>query len=147
MSDHAVNVETTDFFVYGTLRRGECRESCWPCDPLAVQIAYVRGALFDLGPYPGMIPGDDWIEGEIWSFGSEDVGTVTFVLDEIEDYNQPGQDNMYERHSVPWHREIDGPAIGLAQTYHYVMLNDLARLSPMRRTDRPGVYWSARRTS
>jgi gamma-glutamylcyclotransferase (GGCT)/AIG2-like uncharacterized protein YtfP len=45
-------------FVYGTLKRGEVRAACWPREPVKVEEATVRGALFDLGDYPALVPGD-----------------------------------------------------------------------------------------
>src|SRR5262245_12022005 len=71
-------------FVYGTLMRGEVREGCWPRKPDGVETASVRGALFDLGPYPGLVEGEDVVLGEVWTFGEEDLAATLEVLDEIE---------------------------------------------------------------
>lgn len=83
-------------FVYGTLKRGQCRESAWPRPPVLVQPARVSGELYDLGAYPAMLSGSDWVVGEVWSFEYEDVEPTLRVLDEIEDYRrQP--DDLYRR--------------------------------------------------
>lgn len=48
----------TDLFVYGTLKRGQCRETMWPRPPVSVRPAFIRGRLYDLGPYPAIWCGD-----------------------------------------------------------------------------------------
>jgi gamma-glutamylcyclotransferase (GGCT)/AIG2-like uncharacterized protein YtfP len=60
-------------FVYGTLKRGESREKKWPFPPVKVLPATTRAALYDLGPYPAIGPGDDTIVGELWFLREEDV--------------------------------------------------------------------------
>lgn len=87
-------------FVYGTLKRGQCRESCWPTEPLAVRSAWTYGTLYDLGPYPALLVGNDRILGELWSFEPEDVPGVLLVLDRVEGTNQPGLANEYDRVQV-----------------------------------------------
>jgi gamma-glutamylcyclotransferase (GGCT)/AIG2-like uncharacterized protein YtfP len=52
-------------FVYGTLQRGGVRERCWPRKPIYVEVARVRGALYDLGPYPALVEGSDFVAGEL----------------------------------------------------------------------------------
>lgn len=87
-------------FVYGTLCRGQCREECWPREPLSVAVGYVRGRLFDLGPYPAMLPGDDWVRGEYWTLREEDMPETLRVLDAIEGYAQSGEADLYRRQEV-----------------------------------------------
>ena len=60
-------------FVYGTLKRGQLRESLWPCKPLMVQDAWTLGSLWDLGNYPGLESGHDPILGEIWILNHHDM--------------------------------------------------------------------------
>ncbi|WP_417739389.1 gamma-glutamylcyclotransferase family protein [Rosistilla oblonga] len=113
--DAAVN-----FFVYGTLKRGECRERMWPHAPLQIQAAFVRGCLYDLGPYPAMIAGGDWVAGEVWSIATQHVQQTLAVLDEIEDYDASRANNLYNRLQVPWHLRPDAAAAdSKAYTYHY----------------------------
>lgn len=83
-------------FVYGTLKRGQSRENCWPRKPLSVEAAMVRGALYDLGPYPGLAAGSDQILGELWQFAAEDMPATLAALDEIEGYHNR-DDDEYRR--------------------------------------------------
>lgn len=87
-------------FVYGTLKRGQCREHCWPCTPLSVQAALVRGKLFDTGPYPALFHGNDWVLGEVWTFRAVELPAVLKVLDEIEGYVEHSTSNLYNREKI-----------------------------------------------
>jgi gamma-glutamylcyclotransferase (GGCT)/AIG2-like uncharacterized protein YtfP len=114
------------FFVYGTLKRGQCREHCWPVVPVAVQPALTRGQLYDTGPYPAMIEGDDWVVGELWSFHLTDQTTIARVLDVIEEYDEQSPDNLYVRKLVTcW--TLDAVET-IASTYIYARRRDLATL-------------------
>ena len=56
-------------FVYGTLRRGEANDinRLQPA-PRYLGEARVRGSLYDLGPYPGVILGGaGWVQGEVYA--------------------------------------------------------------------------------
>lgn len=108
------------FFVYGTLKRGQCREACWPAAPLQVQTGFVRGTLIDLVDYPALLPGDDWIRGELWQIASQHVAETLRVLDEIEGF-QPGRaNNLYDRRSVDVYRSTDdSKPLVTAHTYWY----------------------------
>ncbi|MCA9126912.1 MAG: gamma-glutamylcyclotransferase [Planctomycetales bacterium] len=86
-----------NIFVYGTLKRGQCREKCWPRPPLQVNPAWTFGYLYDLGDYPALIDGTDRIAGEVWSFLDADLDEVLAVLDGIEGTNQPAERNEYDR--------------------------------------------------
>lgn len=84
-------------FVYGTLKRGQCRERCWPAKPVVIHPAWTFGKLVDLGPYPALLPGTDRVLGELWSLKADDFGQVLKVLDQVEVTNQPGVANEYDR--------------------------------------------------
>lgn len=90
-------VQNLPFFVYGTLRRGECRQRCWPHTPQRVLAATTRGRLLHLGDYPGLIAGDHEIVGELWYFTPTEIESTMAVLDEVEGYNQPLSPNLYVR--------------------------------------------------
>jgi gamma-glutamylcyclotransferase (GGCT)/AIG2-like uncharacterized protein YtfP len=90
----------THFFVYGTLKRGQCRERCWPLSPQSVRVAWTYGELYDTGPYPAMFRGTDRVLGELWSFPSIDADIVFEVLDQIEGTNQGTTRNEYDRELV-----------------------------------------------
>ena len=69
-------------FVYGTLRRGEANDinRLQPA-PHYLGPARIRGALYDLGPYPGVILGGaDWVQGEVYAI----VPELEWQLDVIE---------------------------------------------------------------
>ena len=91
-------------FVYGTLQQGEQREGAWPRTPRSRQRATVRGILFDLGPYPALLPGNDLVEGEFWEIAPADMPATLEVLDCIEGYNQGGE-NLYQRQVISCHLE------------------------------------------
>jgi gamma-glutamylcyclotransferase (GGCT)/AIG2-like uncharacterized protein YtfP len=86
-------------FVYGTLKRGEVRETCWPKKPLSVEWATLAGQLHDLGPYPALVGGADSVLGELWQFESADLPATLERLDEIEGHGQGGED-LYVRRVV-----------------------------------------------
>lgn len=71
-------------FAYGTLKRGQCRERCWPHPPLGIQTGYVFGRLHDLGAYPALVEGTDRIAGELWHLAPEHLAETLRVLDEVE---------------------------------------------------------------
>lgn len=116
-------------FVYGTLKRGQCREDCWPVTPVYVESAWALGSLWDLGPYPALLRGHDRVKGELWSFELGDVPHVLAVLDQIEVTNQPGLPNEYDR--VPWRVTgwTQGPLV--ASTYRYADSSIANLLKPM----------------
>lgn len=135
--------DAAHFFVYGTLKRGECRERMWPHPPQNVQRAYVRGCLYDLGPYPAMIAGDDWVAGEIWTVAEKDVLRTIEVLDEIEDYHPAGDNNLYTRVQVPWFSNPEASSDPQpALTYHYARTQRLMSHQRIEPHDGGPVYWS-----
>jgi gamma-glutamylcyclotransferase (GGCT)/AIG2-like uncharacterized protein YtfP len=117
-----LNVAIYHFFVYGTLKRGECREKCWPRPPLQVESAWVRGELYDTGPYPALRPGNDPVLGEVWSYPAHDLAIVTRVLDEIEEYCEGRIGNLYTRETIEC-QTFDGRQF-IAQTYVYAQTID-----------------------
>ncbi len=71
-------------FVYGTLQRGECRARHWPHPPEEVLPATVRGRLFDLGPFPALVAGNDLVAGELWRLSKIHIAETLRVLDQVE---------------------------------------------------------------
>lgn len=110
-------------FVYGTLKRGECRERCWPLPPYAVQSAWTLGELFDTGPYPALLLGSDCVAGELWSYRTADISHVQDALDIVEGTNQPGVPNQYDRVPITAYL-LDGTPV-LAEVYVYAMREDI----------------------
>lgn len=107
----------TAFFVYGTLKQGECRETSWPYPPTSVTAATTQGRLYDLGPYPALVRGEDTVVGELWTVTPEHLKSTLRVLDRIEGYRPDASTNLYEREVVEC-RPDDG-AIHHAWTYFY----------------------------
>jgi gamma-glutamylcyclotransferase (GGCT)/AIG2-like uncharacterized protein YtfP len=112
----------TAIFVYGTLKRGQERERCWPRRPIAVELATVCGAIFDLGPYPALVEGDDTVAGELWQFAPDDMPATLAALDQVEEFaGKP--DDLYRRVIVHCQK-----AEGAASAWTYL----LARKSLLR---------------
>ncbi|WP_182868852.1 gamma-glutamylcyclotransferase family protein [Rhodopirellula sp. JC639] len=105
-------------FVYGTLKRGQCRESCWPVQPLRVTSGWVRGALYGREDYPALLPGEHHVAGELWTFDAATMPTVLSVLDEIEGTDGNSADDLYHRHWVQVHDDA-GEVIATAYSYFY----------------------------
>jgi len=127
------------FFVYGTLKRGECRAHRWPRRPRSVEPAWVHGTLHCRTDYPALTAGGDRVVGELWKFASADVSEVTSVLDEIEGTGQAGQSDLYRREIVRVFA-LDERSLGDAYTYHYA--SDPA-LDGFVRVRRPPWEWPA----
>src|SRR5262245_29758041 len=108
-------------FVYGTLKRGEVRAAMWPKAPLAVEVAEVRGMLFDLGRYPALVAGDERVGGELWHFAAEDLPTTLEELDRIEGYRRM-PDDLYRREASECHTASRRHR---AWTYRYARPQDL----------------------
>ena len=118
--------EPTAVFVYGTLQRGEVRERCWPRPPISVEAATVRGALYDLGPYPALVTGDDTVAGELWRIAPGDMAATLAALDRVEGF-AGSSDDLYRRVIVECQAAAGGTP---AWTYH------LANLSLLRTATR-----------
>jgi gamma-glutamylcyclotransferase (GGCT)/AIG2-like uncharacterized protein YtfP len=106
-------------FVYGTLKRGQCRAAMWPHPPLSIEPAWVRGKLFGRSDYPAMRSGEDQVRGEVWRFHELVIPEVLVQLDEIEGTLQPsGEPDLYHRVVVNFFRD-DGSLGGSAYAYVY----------------------------
>jgi len=80
---------------YGTLKRGQQRENLMPGD--FVSNGYIKGDLYDLGPYPGLVDGDGRVLCEVYS--TTNLVDDVRLLDRIEgtDLTPP----LYERRLIP----------------------------------------------
>jgi gamma-glutamylcyclotransferase (GGCT)/AIG2-like uncharacterized protein YtfP len=92
-------VPVSGLFVYGTLQRGQSRENCWPHPPTKIEMAVIQGRLYDLGPHPALVEGDDVIGGELWHISPGHIVRTLVVLDEVEDA-AVGQSGLYVRRVV-----------------------------------------------
>lgn len=98
---------TNVLFVYGTLKQGECRGPIfnqWMKDDMfKVVPATTKADLYDLGPYPAILPGDNTVYGEaIVLKDNRLMQELIPTLDMIEGYSgrpdHPG--NLYVRKVV-----------------------------------------------
>lgn len=106
------------FFAYGTLKRGECRESLWPAEPEAVRPAVIHGTLLGRADYPALLPGHDFVAGQLWTFLAADLPMVMTALDHIEGTNGNVEMDLYHRHTVEV-MDLAGNPIGQAYAYFY----------------------------
>jgi gamma-glutamylcyclotransferase (GGCT)/AIG2-like uncharacterized protein YtfP len=108
--------EHLPLFVYGTLMRRGSREGKWPFPPLNVCAATTTAALYDLGPYPAMGPGDDTVAGELWFLQEEHLAETLRQFDAIEGYQQGGPD-LYVRRVIDCLDESGTPHRAYAYFY------------------------------
>ena len=101
----------SSLFVYGTLKKAQLRGGMWPHTPIEIVPGCVQAELYDLGPYPAITEGVDWVLGEIWRFREEDIPATSRTLDRIEGYVELGKDNQYLRTSIVAEM-LSGPEIG-----------------------------------
>jgi gamma-glutamylcyclotransferase (GGCT)/AIG2-like uncharacterized protein YtfP len=96
-------------FVYGTLLRGEANDIVLAAQrhgiaaPQRLGPAMVRGALYDFGSYPGLVPDPHGaaVRGDVYRI---DAALVP-VLDEIEEV-YPGQEGLFVQRRIGV--EVDG---------------------------------------
>jgi gamma-glutamylcyclotransferase (GGCT)/AIG2-like uncharacterized protein YtfP len=119
---------------YGTLMHDQPPLSEQP--PLADHVRYlrpcrIRGELWDYGPWPGFVPGEGIVTGELWELVSEDA---IHLLDAWEEYD-PGDEagSRYVRRVVTTFGE---PA---CDAWVYVWNSSLCGLRRI-----PGGDWRAR---
>ncbi|KAA5541470.1 gamma-glutamylcyclotransferase [Roseiconus nitratireducens] len=105
-------------FVYGTLKRGQCREHAWPAVPRDIRPAWIRARLFGRADYPAITAGEDRVVGELWTFDDGQMDSVLRVLDQIEGTSGNQPHDLYHRHVVQVSGLDDHP-LGDAYTYFY----------------------------
>ncbi|HHS83578.1 MAG TPA: gamma-glutamylcyclotransferase [Gammaproteobacteria bacterium] len=109
-------------FVYGTLLKGMSRE------PVLERCRYhgpamIEGELYDLGAYPGVLPGDGNVIGELYEVDDATLHT----LDRIEGYEPAHPEaSLYLRETVTARRFSDGESVE-ARSYIYNHPIDPAR--------------------
>lgn len=96
-------MDCTSVFVYGTLKKDQLRGTLWPRGPICIEPAIAQGLLWDLGSYPGLIPGDDPILGEVWTFEPCDIIPTLETLDAIEGYDPKSDTGLYLRRKIDVH--------------------------------------------
>jgi len=108
-----------EVFVYGTLRRGQCREERMRRHrPTRVEEGWLAGKLFDLGQYPGLVLGGvDEVHGELWTY--EETSALLDTLDEVEDFHGFGAPGSLYHRVLVTVRDAKGSG-RVAWTYVYV---------------------------
>ncbi|MFM9068436.1 MAG: gamma-glutamylcyclotransferase [Planctomycetota bacterium] len=144
-------------FVYGTLKRGELRGGRWPRAALRIQPAWVVGELYDLGPYPALLPHQNTeapaqqvlaqrVLGELWELAPADMPETLRVLDDIEGYRNKA-DDLYERHLIDVHcgtgTNPDEQELKRAFTYFYARRSELQAGQRIVPDDQGWCSWSA----
>lgn len=110
----------TSFFVYGTLKRGQCRDHLWPVSPQTITPAWIRATLYRRKDYPALQAGEDHVLGEVWAFEASEIPTVIEKLDQIEGTNQPNEPDLYHRRVVDCFDLNQGP-LGRSYCYFYAI--------------------------
>jgi gamma-glutamylcyclotransferase (GGCT)/AIG2-like uncharacterized protein YtfP len=133
---------TNSFFVYGTLKQGHLRSGMWPHAPRKIQQGVVRGLILDLGAYPGLLSGDDWVLGELWTLDASHVSRTLQILDEVEGYNATTDHGLYVRRTIPVRpvETFNDPQSVWIDAYTYI-ISDPASISAARRIQ-PAVFVS-----
>lgn len=123
------------FFVYGSLMTGLHNHHVLARFVLSVQPASLDGMiLLPVAPtYPGMVPGEGTVYGELVEVNPAEAGEALRALDELEWYFGEGHpDNDYVR-QVVWVRPDSG---GLVDAWAYVWNRGAGGLQPI-----PGGNW------
>ncbi|AWO76132.1 MULTISPECIES: gamma-glutamylcyclotransferase family protein [Geobacillus] len=108
-------------FVYGTLLTGEENHEVVAPYVRAVCSGKVNGRLYNVGPYPALVLGEEGeVEGEWLTVTEEGLK----AMDELEDYVEGRSNNEYER---VWVRDACKPIEG----YVYVYLPEKAAGFPL----------------
>lgn len=91
----AANAADLHVFVYGTLRRGDDNDiNRLTPPPVYVGQAQVRGVMYHLGRYPGVIlGGEQLVTGEVYRITPQ----LERVLDEIEELYPQQSDEYFKR--------------------------------------------------
>jgi gamma-glutamylcyclotransferase (GGCT)/AIG2-like uncharacterized protein YtfP len=123
------------FFVYGTLKRGHLRSGMWPSPPGSIDLGLVRGTLLDLGAYPGLTAGEEWILGELWTLPWDAMPETLAVLDGVEGYDPVTDHGLYVRREISvWTLAVSGesPSETRTQAFTY-LIADPGRMAAARR--------------
>lgn len=108
-------------FVYGTLKQHQLRGRLWPHPPLAIETVVTRGELYDLGSYPGIAAGSDWVLGELWTLHPQHMPATLQTLDSIEGYDPRTDSGPYLRRTIEVHHITDNQSANYCTAYTYVV--------------------------
>lgn len=86
-------ISNHNVFVYGTLMRGEANHEYYLTDESFKGNASASGfEMYDIGAFPGIVPGDGVIPGEIYEVDDETLQRLDYL---------EGEGSLYIRESVP----------------------------------------------
>lgn len=105
------NKETTyTVFVYGTLLKGEANYNYYLHDDWYIGKATVSGFdMYDIGSFPGIVPGEGVIPGEIYSVDDDALQNLDYL---------EGEGSLYIRKSVPVTMSTGEKAFALIYVYN-----------------------------
>lgn len=143
-----MNGQGLPFFVYGTLRPGECNHDLFLHGRTAAEEpARLPGAeLYDGPGYPYAVEssrtrGASGVVGDLLTAAPGEYADLLTVLDRLEEYVSPGHPrNLYERVALDVLRP-DGTAV---RAWVYVAAPDVAGRLRAHGTAIPGGDWCAR---
>lgn len=138
--------EELPFFVYGTLRPGECNHDLFLHGRTAAEEpAVLAGAVLYEGPgYPYAVldeSGEGTVAGEVVTAAPGEYGELLALLDQLEAYIAPGHPrNLYERVA----RDVVRPVGTAVRAWVYVAAPRVARKLRATGTLIRGGDWSGR---
>ena len=84
---------THNVFVYGTLLKGEANHNYYLCGSTCIGKATISGyEMYDIGAFPGIVPGEGTIPGELYAVDDETMENLDYL---------EGEGSLYIRESVP----------------------------------------------
>jgi len=123
-NDDACRPDIEHLFLYGTLMRGGAAHASFSLHERLAHVAdaSVRGRLYDLGGYPGLVDGDGRVKGEVHRI------LDPAVLAELDRYE--ACDPLHEETSEYVRRAIALPALGI-EAWVYLYRGPLDRAVPL----------------
>jgi gamma-glutamylcyclotransferase (GGCT)/AIG2-like uncharacterized protein YtfP len=120
VTDHVpIDGEPAALFVYGTLKRGQLNCSLLTPHARSTERGWIRGRLFDVGPFPALTEGEGQVYGELVQLDPENLAQVLAVIDALEEYREDDPDgSTYLRRVVAVTTEGSGTAHAYAYFYN-----------------------------
>ena len=101
-------------FVYGTLRKGDCRFGVLKeCECIAEEAYLDEFFMVSLGGFPGILPGKGRVRGEVYDVNEETLS----ILDGIEGYREDDPKNSLYTRQVVQTFLANGEKVGDCFTY------------------------------
>ena len=104
-------LSTYTVFVYGTLLQGERNHDFYLHESRYSGKAHIIGFdMYDIGYYPGIIPGDGLIKGELYDISKDTLSDLDYL---------EGEGSLYVRHCVPTIVENSETYLTLVYIYNH----------------------------